>query len=39
MSRARRSLPAITAAIMSLLLSLAAAAVAFAGDPPGPLPH
>jgi hypothetical protein len=38
MSRARRSLPAIAAAIMSLILSLAAAAVAFAGDPTGPLP-
>jgi hypothetical protein len=38
MSRVRQSLPAITAAIMSLVLSLAAAAVAFAGDSTGPLP-
>ena len=38
MSRARHALPAITATIMSVILSLAAAAVAFAGDSPGPLP-
>lgn len=38
MSRARRSVPAIAASIMAVLLSLAATVVAFAGDGAGPLP-
>ena len=38
MSRARRSLPALAASIMAVLLSLAATIVAIAGEGPGPLP-
>lgn len=38
MSRARRSVPAIAASIMAVLLSLAATVVAIAGEGPGPLP-